>query len=163
MTTQSITPDNSVLLDQPIHIGVVSATFNDDICQRLRDGVQSHWQAHHNPDKHQLTMITAGGAVELPWLCKQLAKTGKYDAIIALGAVVKGETEHYHWVSEQASQGCQQVALTHDTPVIFGVLTTANIDLALARSGGEHSDAGQEAMQVALDVLSIKLQLEACR
>jgi 6,7-dimethyl-8-ribityllumazine synthase len=95
------------------------------------------------------------GAVEIPFAVQRLAQLNRYDAIIALGAVIRGETTHYDYVCEQVSQGCQRVMLDFDCPVIFGVLTTENEAQALDRVGGNHGHKGKDALDCALQMIAI--------
>jgi len=95
------------------------------------------------------------GAVEIPWIAKKLALKKRYHEIIALGAVIRGETTHYDYVCQQVSQGIQQVALDHQTPIIFGVLTTENGEQARERIGGIHGHKGVDAANAALDMIQL--------
>ena len=99
------------------------------------------------------------GAVEIPFIAKRLAKKNKHAAIIALGAVIRGETTHYDYVCQQVSDGCQHVALEYETPVIFGVLTTENDEQAWDRLGGSHGHKGVDAANCALAMQSILQQI----
>lgn len=88
-------------------------------------------------------------------IAQQYARSGNYQAVICLGAVIRGETGHYDYVCQQVSDGCQQVALTHNIPVIFGVLTTENVEQALDRVGGSHGHKGRYAADAALEMVGI--------
>ena len=98
------------------------------------------------------------GAIEIPLIVQHLAKTQKYEAIIALGAVVRGETTHYDYVCQQVSMGCQQVALDNHLPVIFGILTTENEQQALDRVGGQHGHKGYDAVNSAFAMIQLLRQ-----
>ncbi|MGB6976649.1 MAG: 6,7-dimethyl-8-ribityllumazine synthase, partial [Gammaproteobacteria bacterium] len=104
-------------------------------------------------------VVHVPGAVEIPVTAQQLANTGNYDAIICLGAVIRGETDHYEYVCHQVSDGCQRVALDHHLPVIFGILTTDTVEQALARAGGSHGHKGRESADAALAMVAIMQQL----
>ena len=96
------------------------------------------------------------GAVELPFVANLLAKTKKYDAVVLLGCVIQGETDHYDFVCDQVSMGTQKVMLEHDLPVIFGILTTHNKEQALDRVGGKKGHKGRYCVQAAITMSNIK-------
>ena len=106
-----------------------------------------------------ITIVHVPGAVEIPIAAQRLAQVGIYDAIVALGAVIRGETSHYDYVCEQVSQGCQHVALQNDIPVIFGVLTTENEAQAKDRIGGAHGNKGADAAMAAVETVSVLRQI----
>ena len=117
--------------DQSNRIIIIVAQFNNEITDQLLAGaINCLAQRHLTPTN----IIKVPGAVEIPFIANHIALHGNTDGIVALGAVIFGETDHYHYVANQVSQGCQQVALKHDIPVGFGVLTTRNMDQAKARS-----------------------------
>ncbi len=132
-------------------IAIVVATFHSEVTTKLLQGAQQAL-IEHQISAHWL--INVPGAVELPFAANRLAKQHQADAVIALGAVIFGETDHYHYVSQQASQGCQRVSLDYDIPVGFGVLTTQNKQLALARAGGSQGNAGYDAAMAVIEVLN---------
>jgi 6,7-dimethyl-8-ribityllumazine synthase len=137
-----------------LHIGIVVSQFNTEFTKKLLDGCQEHLIAQGILPQ-QIRVVSVPGAVEIPFVLQRLAKQKKYHALIALGAVIRGETSHYDYVCEQISQGCQRVMLDHDIPVIFGVLTTENDQQALARTGGGHSHNGIEAAKAALTMIEV--------
>jgi len=139
-------------------IAIVTSQFNTDITEELHNGVIARLTELGFTDEH-ITSVWVPGAVEIPVTAQHLAKTGGFEAIICLGAVIKGETGHYEYVCEQVSQGCQQVALENTIPVIFGVLTTYNKQQALDRIG-KKLHMGREAAQSAVDMVSVLLQIE---
>ena len=108
-------------------------------------------------------MIQVPGAIEIPLVAKLLAESNRYKAIIALGAVIRGETSHYDYVCDQVSQGCQKVMLDFNIPVIFGVLTTENEEQALARVGGVHGHKGIDAADAALEMIQVVEELVSLR
>ena len=136
-------------------IAVVVSRFNASITSRLRDGALARLQEYEECKEEDITLVEVPGAVEIPIVVQRLARDKKYDAIIALGAVIRGETTHYDYVCEQVSQGCQHIALCHDIPVIFGVLTTENEAQAFARVGGCVGHKGIEAVDAAMAMISI--------
>lgn len=138
-------------------IAIVVARFNEPVTSRLLAGCEQYLTDKGIPtDKQEVVWVP--GAVELPLLAQTLAKKGSFDAVICLGAVIRGETGHYDFVCQQASQGVMQVMLEYNLPVIFGVLTTDNADQAFARAGGDHSDKGAESAQTALEMIELMKQ-----
>jgi 6,7-dimethyl-8-ribityllumazine synthase len=130
---------------------IIVSRFNEEITEGLLHGAQERF-AELNISEDALTIIKVPGAVEIPLIAKLLAKQNKYQAIICLGAVIRGETSHYDYVCEQISQGCQRVMLDHEVPVIFGVLTTENEEQAKDRIGGKHGHKGKEAVDAAIEM-----------
>lgn len=139
-------------------IAVVVSTFNQPITDALKRGALERLQELGFQSTHIL-LVEVPGAVEIPIVTQMLAKKNKFEAIIALGAVIRGETTHYDYVCEQVSQGCQQVMLDYDIPVIFGILTTENEEQAWARVGGAHGHKGRDAVDCAVAMHSVLLQL----
>lgn len=137
-------------------IAVVVSEFNSEITEELCDGAQARL-LERGVVAENITVIRVPGAVEIPLAAKLLAKLKKYHAIICLGAVIRGETSHYDYVCQQVSQGCQQVMLSFDIPVIFGVLTTENEAQALARVGGIEGHKGREAADAALAMVTLNI------
>jgi len=130
-------------------IAIVYSEFNRPITDKLLDGAKSYAK-EAGLSEEQLTVISVPGAVELPLVAKLLAKQQQYDAIVLLGAVIQGETRHFDYVCQQVSDGCQQIMLEFELPVIFGVLTTEDQEQALDRLGGRKGHKGMDAMQTAL-------------
>jgi 6,7-dimethyl-8-ribityllumazine synthase len=141
-------------------IAVVVSLFNRYITGRLQDGCVQHLLQQGISQKN-ITVVEVPGAVELPLVAKTLFKTNKYDVVITLGAVIRGDTDHYDYVCQQVSNGCQQVSLEVGRPVIFGVLTTDNEEQALARVGGQHGHKGIDAAQAALMMIDIMNQIQS--
>lgn len=143
------------------NIAIICSVFNSQICEKLLDGTLARLIELGIP-KTQIDIIKVPGAIEIPLIAKLLAKSNKYNAIIALGCVIRGETSHYDYVCDQVSQGCQQVMLEFTIPVIFGVLTTNNLRQAKKRvSIGNHK--GIECADAALEMIQLvsKITLEA--
>lgn len=143
--------------NKKIKIAVITSRFNEEITEKLKSGSLERL-AECGIKNDQLTVIDVPGAVEIPLIAKQCARQ-KYHAIICLGAVIRGETSHYDYVCEQVSQGCQQVMLEYDIPVIFGVLTTENEEQAFDRVGGAHGHKGRDAVDAALEMITLMNQL----
>lgn len=133
-------------------IAVITSRFNEEITSKLKEGAL-HRLAEKNI--HHIDIFDVPGAVEIPLIAKLCAKQKKYDAIICLGAVIRGETTHYDYVCEQVSQGCQKIMLDYEIPVIFGVLTTENEAQAFDRVGGAHGHKGVDAADAALEMIKL--------
>lgn len=135
-------------------IVIIVSRFNDKITNRLLEGARNHLKCNGVSDE-MIDIVWVPGAVEIPLVAKKHAKQNKYDAIICLGAVIRGETGHYDFVCSMVSDGVMRVMLDYDLPVIFGVLTTENSEQAIARSGGCHSDKGAESAAAALEMIKV--------
>lgn len=133
---------------------IVVSEFNDEITDELLSGTVSQLVALGVTKKY-IKVVRVPGAVELPLVAKLLAKTKKYKAIICLGAVIQGDTNHYDYVCQQVSDGCQRVMLDHEIPVIFGVLTTRNLKQAKDRIGGKEGHKGKEAAEAAVAMVRV--------
>ena len=141
-------------MSNEIRLAIVVSRFNEPVTQRLREGALQRCHEHGIPSDH-IKVCEVAGAVEIPLLAQQLAKQGRYGAIIALGAVIRGETTHYDYVCQQVSYGCQRVSLDHEIPLVFGILTTENLEQALARTGGAKGHKGAEAVDTALEMIQL--------
>ena len=136
---------------KPFNFAIVVSRFNSTVTEKLLLGAKERCQSLNIPG-HCIDVFPVPGAVEIPVTAQALAKKNKYDAVICLGAVIRGETTHYDYVCEQVSYGCQRVALDHQLPVIFGVLTTENEAQAFDRLGGKHGHKGKEAVDAAVEM-----------
>lgn len=135
-------------------IAIIVGDFNHEITHELKNGaVRKLHQLGFS--ENQLEVFHVPGAVEIPLTAQFLARSGKFEAIIALGAVIRGDTDHYDYVCQQVSYGCQRVMLDESVPVIFGVLTTDNEEQALARCGGECGHKGEEAADAAVQMAQL--------
>ena len=149
---------NTGAQQEPFPIAIIVSQFNHEITHELQQGALSRLTACGFSGK-DITLVEVPGAVEIPLIAKQLAKQNQYGAIIALGAVIRGETSHYDYVCQQVSQGCQRVALDYDIPVVFGILTTENEAQAWERVGGIHGHKGMDAADCAVTMHAILNQL----
>jgi len=137
-----------------LRIALVCGRFNDHITERLLDGAQRALAAHGVADD-DVTITWVPGAFEIPLTARTWATSGRVDAVIGLGAVIRGETSHYDFVAGQCAEGLQQVGLATGIPTIFGVLTTENLDQALARSeGAGGQNVGFEGVETAIEMVS---------
>ena len=140
-------------------IGIVSARFNNDITEKLVEGAHNRLQQLGvSLDENDIVWVP--GAVEVPIMVQQLARQ-HYDAVIAFAAVIKGETGHYDFVCQQVSDGCQQVSLQYNMPVIFGVLTTFTREQALDRVGGKKGHHGIESADAAIEMTRLVKKYKA--
>ncbi len=138
---------------------IVVSQFNQSITDKLLSGALQRLN-ELGFQKNQVTVLTVPGAVEIPLTAQLLAKTKKYNSIICLGAIVRGETSHYDYVCQQVSQGCQRVMLDFNIPVIFGVLTTEDFAQAEDRVGGKEGHKGMEAADTAVAMMQIMEQIQ---
>ena len=135
-------------------IGIVVSRFNDMITEKLLQGTLEQLSAS-GVNAQDIAVVHVPGAVEIPLTAQLMAKQKRYHAIICLGAVIRGDTPHFDYVSQQVSQGCQRVMMDHDIPVIFGVLTTDNMEQAIARIGGKVGHKGKEAAEAAMEMIRV--------
>ena len=141
-----------------IRIGLVASRFNQFIVDQLVEGARDALARHRIAQESQ-HLVWAPGAFELPLLADQLAKCGRFDAIIALGAVIRGGTPHFEYVAGECARGLSRVALDHGLPVIFGVLTTDNIEQALERAGRGEGNKGYDSAMSAISMVGTLRQL----
>ena len=139
-------------------VAVVAARFNDFIVASLLKGATAAWDARGGaaPD---LSIVRVPGAFELPLIAKKLGASGRYDAIVALGCVIRGDTPHFDYVAGECARGIRQAALETGVPVIFGVLTVETVEQALERAATNAGNKGGEAMEAALEMVSLLGQL----
>lgn len=145
-------------IDSNIKIAIVVSRFNEKITQALLSGCSARL-IELKIKKENIKIISVPGAIEIPLIIKKLAKSKNYQAIIALGAVIRGETSHYDYVCQQVSDGCRQLALDYELPIIFGVLTTDNIEQARDRIGGAHGHKGKDAAEAAVEMVGLMRKL----
>ncbi len=138
--------------------GIVVSQFNQEITDKLLAGALNRL-FELGFQQQQIDVVQVPGAVEIPLAAKLLAETKKYQAIICLGAVIRGDTDHYDYVCQQVSHGCQQVMLTLNIPIIFGVLTTFNLQQAEDRVGGIEGHKGIEAADAAIAMTHVVKQI----
>ena len=153
---------NNIKIDldgKGLKIAVVSARFNEVITRQLVLGADETLD-RYGVDDNDISVAWVPGSFELPVVAKAFAESGKYDAIICLGAVIRGETDHYNMVANQSASGIASVGRETGIPTIFGVLTTENMDQAINRSGGKAGNLGSNsavaAVETALLIKSIK-------
>ena len=138
--------------------GIVISKFNSFIVERLLEGALEAFRKHGVQDR-DISIVKVPGAYELPLTAKVMAESGKYDAIIAMGAVIRGGTPHFEYVAGECVKGLGQVALTAGLPLAFGVLTVDTIEQAIERAGTKAGNKGEEAALTAMEMLSLVRQL----
>lgn len=135
-------------------IGIVAARFNEFIVSKLIEGARDALLRHDVKDEN-IDLAWVPGSFEIPVACKHLAESGKYDAIIALGAVIRGSTSHYDYVCAEVSKGVAQVSLNTGLPVMFGVLTTDTIQQAIERAGTKAGNKGYDCAMGAIEMVNL--------
>ncbi len=133
---------------------VVASRFNDFITGRLVEGAMD-CILRHGGSEENVTVVRVPGAFEIPLAASKLAKSGRYEAVICLGAVIRGATPHFDYVASEASKGIAQVSLSTGVPVIFGVLTTESIEQAVERAGSKSGNKGWDAAMSAIEMCSL--------
>jgi len=139
--------------------GIIVARFNSFIVDRLLDGALDALKKHGVQDR-DISLVKVPGAYELPLIAKKMTVSGNYDAIIALGAVIRGGTPHFEYVAGECIKGLSQVGLSSGLPIAFGVLTVDTIEQAIERAGTKAGNKGEEAALTAIEMLSLTRQLE---
>ncbi len=133
---------------------IIISRFNEFIGSKLLSGAIDEL-VRHGVSEESIEIIWTPGAFEIPLIAKKAAKTGKYDAIITLGAVIRGATGHYDYVAGELAKGIAQVSLQTEVPVIFGVLTTENLEQAIERAGTKAGNKGSEAAKAAIEMANL--------
>ena len=144
--------------DKGLRIAIIATRFNDFIVDRLLSGAVDYL-TRHGAETENITVVRLPGAFEMPVICRKLAESGKYDGILALGAVIRGGTPHFDFVATEATKGLAQVALQSGVPVGFGLLTTDNIEQAIERAGTKAGNKGVEAATALLESMRVLEQL----
>ena len=142
-----------------IKVGIVAARFNEFIVSKLVAGARDGLLRHDVKDE-DIDLAWVPGAFEIPLIASKMAKSGNYDAVICLGAVIRGATSHYDYVCSEVSKGIASVSLTSDIPVMFGVLTTDNIEQAIERAGTKAGNKGYDCALGAIEMVNLVRQLE---
>ena len=140
-------------------IGIVAARFNEFITSRLLGGAEDSF-VRHGGNSADLEVIWVPGAFEIPFTAKKMALSGRYDAIVCLGAVIRGATPHFDMVANEAAKGIAHVGLECNIPVIFGVLTTDSIEQAVERAGTKAGNKGFDAMTSAIEMVNVTRQFD---
>ena len=142
-----------------LRIGVIVARFNDFFTSKLQDGAMSAL-TRHGVREDDITVVSVPGSFEIPLVAKKMAESGGYEAVICLGAVIRGETDHYEHVAGEAAKGIANVAMATGVPVIFGVLTTDTLEQAINRAGGKQGNNGYSAGVAAIEMANLVRALD---
>lgn len=152
------TIEGQMVLDKPASVAVICARFNSFIVDHLEAGCLDTLERSAT-EKPTVTLVRVPGAFELPLVAQKLATSGKYDAVIALGAVIRGSTAHFEHVAGSCTRGLASAAMASGVPVVFGVLTTDTIEQAVERAGTKAGNKGAEAAATAIEMISLLRQL----
>lgn len=142
------------LVAKEVKIGIVAARFNEFITSKLLSGAQDALVRHDVKDDN-IDVAWVPGAFEIPLIADKMAKSGKYDAVICLGAVIRGNTSHYDYVCSEVSKGIAYVSLESGIPVMFGVVTTENIEQAIERAGTKAGNKGFDVAVGAIEMINL--------
>ncbi|PUD84815.1 6,7-dimethyl-8-ribityllumazine synthase [Helicobacter pylori] len=135
-------------------VAILTSRFNHIITDRLKEGAMDCFK-RHGGDEDLLDLVLVPGAYELPFILERLLGSGKYDGVCVLGAIIRGGTPHFDYVSAEATKGIASTMLKYSMPVSFGVLTTDNIEQAIERAGSKAGNKGFEAMSTLIELLSL--------
>ena len=147
------------LVSEGIRVGIVAARFNEFIVSKLLSGCEDGL-LRHGVRSEDIAVAWVPGAFEIPLAAQAMAKSGKYDAVITLGAVIRGATSHYDYVCAEVSKGVAHAALESGVPVLFGVLTTDTIEQAIERAGSKAGNKGAECAQGAIEMVNLLRAME---
>ena len=148
------------LIAGKMKVGIVAARFNEFITSKLLGGALDGL-SRHGVEGDDIDLAWVPGAFEIPLIASKMAKSGKYDAVIALGAVIRGSTSHYDYVCAEVSKGIAAVSLSSDVPVMFGVLTTDTIEQAIERAGTKAGNKGYDCALGAVEMVNLIRAIEA--
>ena len=147
------------LVSEDIKVGIIVARFNEFITSKLLSGALDTLTRHEVKEEN-IQVAWVPGAFEIPLIASKMAESGKYDAVICLGAVIRGSTSHYDYVCNEASKGIAQVSLATGIPVLFGVVTTENIEQAIERAGTKAGNKGYDCALSAIEMVQLIRQIE---
>ncbi|MBP5305505.1 MAG: 6,7-dimethyl-8-ribityllumazine synthase [Lachnospiraceae bacterium] len=152
------TLSGNVVAKENMKVGIIAARFNEFITSKLVGGALDGLTRHGVEEKN-VSLAWVPGAFEIPVLAKKMAESGKYDALICVGAVIRGNTSHYDYVCSEVSKGIAQVSLSSGMPVMFGVLTTENIEQAIERAGTKAGNKGYDCALGAIEMVNVMAQV----
>lgn len=147
------------VVSENIKIGIVAARFNEFITSKLLGGALDGLK-RHNVNENDIDVAWVPGAFEIPLIAKKMANSGKYDAVICLGAVIRGSTSHYDYVCNEVSKGIAAVSMNSDIPVMFGVVTTENIEQAIERAGTKAGNKGYDCALGAIEMVNLIREMD---
>ena len=147
------------LVSKGIKVGIVASRFNEFITSKLLGGAMDAL-VRHDVSEDDITVAWVPGAFEIPLIASRMAASGKYEAIICLGAVIRGSTDHYEYVCSEVSKGIASVSLSSGIPVMFGVLTTDTIEQAIERAGTKAGNKGYDCAVSAIEMVNLIREIE---
>ena len=147
------------VVSENIKIGIVAARFNEFITSKLLGGALDGLK-RHNVNENDIDVAWVPGAFEIPLIAKKMANSGKYDAVICLGAVIRGSTSHYDYVCNEVSKGIATDSMNFDIPVMFGVITTENIEQAIERAGTKAGNKGYDCALGAIEMVNLIREMD---
>ena len=147
------------VVSEDIRIGIVAARFNEFITSKLVGGALDGLK-RHGVNEDNIDIAWVPGAFEIPLIAKKMAASDKYDAVICVGAVIRGSTSHYDYVCSEVSKGIANVSLNSDIPVMFGVITTENIEQAIERAGTKAGNKGYDCALGAIEMVNLIREIE---
>ena len=150
--------EGKVVADEKMKVAIVASRFNEIIVNKLLGGAVDGLVRHGVLDDN-ITVAWVPGAFEIPLVAQKFAESGKYDAVICVGAVIRGQTSHYDYVCNEVSKGIAQVSLNSKIPVLFGIVTTENIEQAIARAGSKAGNKGYDCALSAIEMVNLLHQI----
>lgn len=150
--------EGKLVAPEGMKVGVIATRFNEFIVSKLLDGALDGL-IRHGVDEDNVTVVWVPGAFEIPTIANKMAKSGKYDAVICLGTVIRGQTSHYDLVCNEVAKGIAQVSLGTGIPTLFGVVTTENIEQAISRAGTKAGNKGYDCALSAIEMVNLDRQL----
>lgn len=150
--------EGKVIAPEEMRVGIVAARFNEIIVNKLSSGAIDGL-VRHGVEEDNIAVVWVPGAFEIPLTAQKMAKSGNYDAVICVGAVIRGDTSHYDLVCNESAKGIAQVELATGIPVLFGIITTENIEQAIARAGSKAGNKGYDCALSAIEMVNLLKQL----
>lgn len=150
--------EGKVVAPEGMKVGIVASRFNEIIVNKLLGGAVDGL-VRHGVEEENITAAWVPGAFEIPVAVSKMAQSGKYDAVVCVGAVIRGDTSHYDYVCNEVSKGIAQVGLATGVPVMFGVVTTENIEQAIARAGSKAGNKGYDCALSAIEMVNLMRQM----
>ena len=150
--------EGKVVAPEGLKVGIIASRFNEIIVNKPLGGAVDGL-VRHGVEEENITAAWVPGAFEIPVAASKMAKSGKYDAVICVGAVIRGDTSHYDYVCNEVSKGIAQVGLASGIPVLFGVVTTENIEQAIARAGSKAGNKGYDCALSAIEMVNLMRQM----
>ena len=150
--------EGKVIAPKGMRVGIVAARFNEIIVNKLSGGAIDGL-VRHGVEEDNITVVWVPGAFEIPLTAQKMAKSGNYDAVICVGAVIRGDTSHYDLVCNESAKGIAPVELATGIPVLFGIITTENIEQAIARAGSKAGNKGYDCALSAIEMVNLLKQL----